>query len=95
METIGFTDGAVNIEAQLIATGLRLDPAQVLPALRAGLLTGVCERGLEQDAGRFRLTFFYNGRGLRLTVDAQGKVLERLTLRLRRSLQEHHACVAR
>jgi hypothetical protein len=84
MQTVEFTDGGVNVEARLIAPDLGLDPAEVLSAMRAGDLTAVCERGLEQDAGHYRLTFFYAGKRLRLTVDAQGQVLQRATARLRR-----------
>jgi len=84
MDSIQLADGALNIEATLIATDLGLNPTQVLDSMRAGRLTAVCERGMAEDAGRFRLTFYYANRRLRLTVDSAGKVLERSATRLHR-----------
>jgi hypothetical protein len=45
--------------------------------MRKGTLTSLCERGLDRDAGKFRLTFFHGRRRLRLIVDAAGNVIER------------------
>jgi hypothetical protein len=77
-------DGAVNVEASLIASDLGLDPSHVLESLRTGRLTATCERGVDDDAGRFRLTFFHGNRRLRLVVDEEGRVLERSAARLHR-----------
>ena len=37
------------------------------------------QTGVEEDAGRWRLTFFHGGRALRLIVDAEGTILSRAT----------------
>lgn len=77
-------DSAVGIEASLIAADLGLDPSQVLESMRAGELTARCERGVAEDAGRYRLTFRRGSRWLRLIIDEQGRILERLSSHIRR-----------
>lgn len=75
---------AINVDAAVIAEGLGLEPAAVLASVRCGTLTAVCEQGIAEDTGRFRLTFFYDGRRLRFVVDRDGQILERSTALLRR-----------
>lgn len=84
VSAIQLADGAVNIEASLIATDLGLPAAQVLESMRSGRLTATCERGVEGDAGKFRLTFFHGNRRLRLVIDESGRILERSAARLHR-----------
>lgn len=84
MTPIQMADGTVNVEASLIAADLGLDPDNVLESLRSGRLTASCERGVDADAGRFRLTFFHGNRRLRLIVDEEGRVLERSAARVYR-----------
>jgi Family of unknown function (DUF6522) len=48
--------------------------------MRKGAITSLCERGIDADAGRFRMTFFYKSRRLRLVVDAAGNILQRSTI---------------
>ena len=84
--TIDIAHGAVNIDAALIASDLELDPATVLEEMRSGRLTSRWERGVDKDAGRYRVTFFHGNRRLCLTVDADGQVLER-SLRQPRGLR--------
>ena len=83
MSDIELAEDAVKIDAAVIATDLGLGPEGVLGALRDGRLTAVCEQGLEQDSGRWRLTFYHEDRRLRLTVDQTGRVLERSAVRRR------------
>jgi hypothetical protein len=71
------------LDAGLIAEDLGLDPAQVLDALRTRQLTALCERGIAEDAGHFRLTFHYADRRLRLIIDAEGRILARKAEKLR------------
>ncbi len=87
MSDIELAEDAVKIDAAVIATDLGLRPEDVLSALRDGRLTAVCERGLEQDSGRWRFTFYHEGRRLQLTVDQTGRVLERSAVR--RRLRRH------
>lgn len=83
MSSIEFQDGALSVDAALIGEGLAIDPAQVQPLMRAGHLTSLCEQGIGEDAGRFRLTFFHRRQCLRLVVDADGKIVKRSTIRVR------------
>ena len=83
MSHIEFAEGAVNVEAATIAEDLGLTPEGVLDALRDRRLTALCEQGVEQDAGRWRLTFYHANRRLRLLIDHTGQVLERSAVRQR------------
>lgn len=76
MSTIEFEDGAICVDAKIIADVLGLAPADVLERMRDGKITSVCERGVDEDAGRFRLTFFHEQQSLRLIVDETGTVIE-------------------
>jgi uncharacterized protein (UPF0276 family) len=73
-----------SIDAQIVADALGLSPAQVLEHLRSHRITGIFERGIDEDEGRYRLTFFHGQRRVRLVVDAHGAIVERSTERLRR-----------
>ncbi|MCV3273549.1 DUF6522 family protein [Roseobacter sinensis] len=75
--TISFDGDRFLVPAELIATAFDLAPADVPDLMRHGSITSRSETGVEEDAGRWRITFFYNGRALRLTIDAQGEVLKR------------------
>jgi hypothetical protein len=44
--------------------------------MREGKITSVYERGVDRDAGRHRLKFFYAKRSFSLIVDAAGNVIE-------------------
>jgi hypothetical protein len=77
MNAVEFEEGAVRIEAAIIADGLGIKPARVHHLLRKGKITSLCERGIDQDAGRHRLTFFHGKRRLRLVTDAAGSIIER------------------
>jgi hypothetical protein len=84
MNSVKFEEGAVCIDATIIATGLAIQPALVQPLMRKGTLTSVCERGLGDDAGKVRLTFFHGRRRLRLVVDVGGNVIESSVAHIRR-----------
>jgi hypothetical protein len=83
MSSVKFEEGAVCIDATIIAQGLAIQPALVQPLMRKGTLTSLCERGLDRDAGKVRLTFFYGRRRLRLIVDLGGNVIERSVTHIR------------
>jgi hypothetical protein len=51
--------GALHINASVIAQGLALEPSLVQAMMRKGEITSLCERGVNEDAGRYRLTFFH------------------------------------
>ena len=77
MNPISRTDGTFTVDAAYLAEALGLAPARVAALMRDGRITSRCEAGQDADAGRFRLTFFHAGRALRLTVDADGRILSR------------------
>src|SRR3990167_7646365 len=74
---IKIDDGAVEIYASIVGAGLGLEPQEVLSLMRANAITSVCEHGVDDDAGRYRLTFFHKGRRLRLIVIDGGRVVRR------------------
>ena len=74
---INFEQGAICIDATLVAADLGIPAALVLARIREGRITSRCERGLGEDAGRFQLTFFHGNRSVRLVVDNAGHILER------------------
>ncbi len=79
MAEVKATETGFEVDAGLIASAFRLDAASVPGLLRDQEITSRCETGIEEDAGRWRLTFFYHDRVLRLTVDGSGAVLQRAT----------------
>jgi hypothetical protein len=54
-----------------------MEAAVLQERMRAGKITGRCEHGIDEDEGRYRLTFFTERRRLRLVIDKTGKVLQR------------------
>ncbi len=77
---IEFKDGAVEIDASIVGAGLGLEAQEVLGLIRSNAITSVCEHGIGEDAGRYRLTFFHKGRRLRLIVDDCGRVVRHSTI---------------
>ena len=77
---IEFGDCAVLIDASILGEGLGLEASLVQMLMRKAAITSLCERGIDADAGRFRMTFFYKSRRLRLVVDAAGNILQRSTI---------------
>lgn len=69
----------MQVDPAIVAKGLRLDVETLRAALRDGSVTSLCEKGMEKDAGRFRLTFFSPTRRLRLIGDEGGAVLQTST----------------
>jgi hypothetical protein len=77
MPDIEIQNGTIQIDASILGRGFGLEPSRVPELLRTGAITSRCERGLGEDEGRFRLTFFHAGQRLRLVVDATGRILQR------------------
>lgn len=65
------------VDANIIAEGLDLPEHAIARAMSSGAITTRFERGEGEDVGRFRLSFFYRSKTLRLTVDAGGNILSR------------------
>lgn len=76
MNQIRFTDQMIEIDATLIARGLRMDPDALREAMQQGLVTRIVEKGEGEDAGRFRVTFYSPTCRLRLLFNAEGTLLQ-------------------
>lgn len=74
---VEMNNGEFCIEAGLLGNLFEVEPAAIPVLMRDGVLTGVCERGIGEDDGKYRLSFFYASRRVRLNVDAAGAVLQR------------------
>ncbi|KRW96112.1 DUF6522 family protein [Paracoccus sp. MKU1] len=77
MSKIDLTEQGFVIEAQELAAAFGLEPGRVPELMRENRITTRCETGEGEDAGRHRLTFFFEGQALRLTIDATGTILKR------------------
>ena len=80
MAVVEFEEGALSIDATVIGRGLNVEPSLVQLRMREGKITVLCERGVNEDAGRYRLTFFYENRRFRLIVDEEGNAVQRSTV---------------
>ncbi len=74
--TVEIGEGAIAIDATVIGRGLGLAPQEVQRLMRDGAITGICEEGVGDDAGRHRVTFFHKGQRLRLIVEDSGRILQ-------------------
>lgn len=68
-------DGMFCVDASLLGTFFDLTPEEVLVLMKKRIITSLCERGIDDHDGEFRLSFFYGRRQLRLTLDATGTLL--------------------
>jgi hypothetical protein len=65
------------IDAELLGELFDVPPSRVPELIRDREITSVCERGVGDDDGKFRLTFFYRNRRARLNTDGIGRVVRR------------------
>lgn len=79
MAMIEFEEGAIQVDATIVAEGLGIEPSLVQERMREGTITSLCERGIDDDSGRYRLTFFSKNRRLRLVVE-EGNLIQRSVL---------------
>ena len=76
MAMIEFEEGAIQVDVTIIAKGLRIGPSLVQKRMREGKIKTLCERGVDEDKGQHRLTFFSENRRFRLVVDEGGNVIQ-------------------
>ncbi len=79
MSAVTFNADGFTVDAEIVGRAFGLPPAEVPSKLRAGQITSRCETGVDEDAGRWRLTFYCGGKALRLVVDENGTILTRAT----------------
>ena len=77
---IELQEGAIQVDVAIVAEGLGIEQSIVQERMREGKITSLCERGVDEDAGRYRLTFFSENRRFRLLVDETGNVVQRSTI---------------
>ena len=80
MKPLMFEDGAIQIDATVVADGLGIALPLLRERMRAGIITSLSEQGVDTDEGRYRLTFFSEHRRFRLVVDEGGSIIQRSTL---------------
>ena len=69
------------IEASYLAARLDLSVDRLRSEMRGGIIYGVVERGVGDDAGRMRLTFRYRARAWTVVVEPDGSLNETTALR--------------
>jgi Family of unknown function (DUF6522) len=72
MGMIEFEESAIQVDATIVGEGLGIEPSLLQAHMREGKVTSMCERGVDEDIGRHRLTFFYGSRRFRLIIDEAG-----------------------
>ena len=79
-DAVDLGSGAPVVDAAVVARELGIDEETLRELLRSRQITSLCEAGIDNDAGRYRLTFFHGNRRLRLVVDADGRVVQRSSI---------------
>ena len=73
---ISIAGGEITIAAVLLASKLGLSVALLKAEMRKGIVSGVAETGINEDAGRTRLTFRYGSRAWTVVVEPDGNLVE-------------------
>ena len=76
MTQIEVTQDGFVVDAAVIAEAFKLMPQDIQPLMRSGDITSISEAGVDEDAGRARLTFYYGGQAVRLVIDQEGNILK-------------------
>jgi len=69
-------NGDITIDAEALAPKLGLAVGALKENMAKGLVTSIAETGVDEDAGRTRLTFRYRARVWRVVMAADGTVAE-------------------
>ena len=75
---ITIVDGEITVDAELLAPKLGLSAAALKAEMREGRIDSVAEAGIDEDAGRTRVTFRYRTRAWTAVIEADGTVVERI-----------------
>jgi hypothetical protein len=70
------SESGFSLGADVVAAVLRVGPDKVMAHIRDGTLTTRCEKGVDKDAGRHRLTFLLGKKQARLVIDDAGRILQ-------------------
>ena len=74
--TVSLSNGDITIDAEALAPKLGLTVRALKENMAKGLVTSVAETGVDEDAGRTRLTFRYRARVWRVVMEADGTLIE-------------------
>lgn len=77
---IEIAGGDIVIDAEELAPLLNVAANDLPELMRTKAVTSICERGVDDHEGHYRLSFFYRNRRLRLSVDPSGQVTRRMTV---------------
>ena len=69
-------DNQVTIDAEALAPKLGLTVEALKENMARGHVMGVVETGMDEDAGRVRLTFRYGTRVWRIVIEPDGRLIE-------------------
>ena len=79
---ITIADGEITVDAERLAPKLGLSAAALKAEMRKGNVSSVAETGIDEDAGRTRVTFRYRTRAWSVVVDPDGALVGRLSIML-------------
>ena len=79
MTTVDVGSDGFIVDAGLVAKAFGVTEADVQAFMKSGDMTSRCEKGIDEDEGRWRLTFYHQDRALRLTLDGSGQILGQAT----------------
>lgn len=88
-DTVERNGDGFTVPAELIGPTFGIKAADVPGLMRSGAITSRCETGVGDDAGHWRITIFYSGRALRLTVEETGLVVSRSTFDAPRRMRKN------
>ena len=83
---ITIADGEITVDAELLAPKLGLSAEALKAEMRKGTVSSVAETGIDEDAGRTRVTFRYRTRAWTVVVEPDGTLRDRLSIMLVESL---------
>lgn len=66
---------SVVIDGALVARGLGLALAEFQQLMQVRKVSVLCKRGVGEDAGLYRASFYYAGKRVRLVVDSAGNLV--------------------
>lgn len=69
-------DKDIEVDAEVIANGLGLSVAKLQAEMRNRRVTSRFERGVDEDQGRFRLTFSFDHRQFQMITDEKGSLIK-------------------
>ena len=83
---ITIIDGEISIDAEVLAPKLGISAEALKAEMRKANVYSVAETGVNEDAGRTRLTFGYRTRAWTAVVEADGTLVESIAPAAKASL---------